>query len=269
RDRTEAQTKDDKMNIGRSVTKGVRRAIRTVTAVAMLCVLTVASAAAQTISLDPLTGVVWGSGNRNLVVILHGDGGPGRYDAYADALAKAARGTTVVTLTRPAFRYNGQKSPGQNPSKDHYTRRNNKLLAQSLATMKSTLGAGRLIVVGHSGGAAHLGTIIGAYPGIVDVAILAACPCNVPRWRVHRRGQNNWRQSQSPHRFAAKIPRSTVVYAVTTKNDKNTLPRFASEYVGIAQKAGANAQLIIPPSGGHGWRDYQRHVDALIRQNLR
>lgn len=232
-------------------------------------VLAFAGASASALDMSPLKGVAWGSGDRNLVVILHGDGGSGRYDAYANALAKAASGTTVVTLTRPGFRGKAGRSPGQNSQKDHYTKRNNKLLAQSLATMKKTLGTRQLIVVGHSGGSGQLGTVIGAYPGIVDVAILAACPCDVPRWRVHRRGRNNWRQSQSPHKFADKIPASTKVYAVSFKRDHNTRPRFAETYYERARAAGVNITLSIPGGGSHSWKDYMPVVDRYIRQHLR
>lgn len=221
------------------------------------------------IDMSPLKGVVWGSGNRNLIVILHGDGGPGRYDSYAKALAKSNSGTTVVTLTRPAFKYTTGASPGNNRSKDHYTPRNNKLLAQSLATMKASVKPKRFIVVGHSGGSGQLGTVIGAYPGIVDVAILAACPCDVPNWRRHRRGQNNWRSSQSPHEFAAKVPASTKVIAITGKIDHNTRPRFAKKYVDAAIAAGVDITFLTPSGVGHRWKSLQPHINAIIRKNMR
>lgn len=237
--------------------------------VAVLMVLFSQASLAQALSLGKLKGDVWGSGNRNLVVILHGDGGPGRYDGYAKGLAAAAKGTTVVTLVRPGFSGRAGRSPGNNASKDHYTSGNNKKLAEALAAMKNSLRPGRVIVMGHSGGAGQLGTVIAAYPGIVDVAILAACPCDVPRWRIHRRGRNNWRMSQSPHKFAAKIPRSTKVIAITNERDSNTRPRFAKTYVEIAQKAGANVTFQVPKGGSHSWSDYQPHVHAAIRKHLR
>lgn len=240
---------------------------RLIAALAAQFLLTAAAASAQDMS--PLTGEVWGSGNRNVVVILHGDGGPGRYDAYAAALAKSKPATTVITLNRPAFAYKGKRSPGQNPSKDHYTRSNNQRLAASLQAIKASMKPGRLIVLGHSGGSGQLGTVIATHPGTVDVAVLAACPCNVPQWRLHRRGSNNWTQSQSPHTVAAKVPRSTRVIAVTMEGDNNTQPRFAQEYIALAKAAGARAEMVIPKGGSHNWSDYQPHVDALIRRYLK
>ncbi len=255
----------------RNVTVASRQ-IRAAVAVlaALLCALLLAaSAQAQSLNMGKLKGDVWGSGNRNLVVILHGDGGPSGYDAYAKALAAAAKGTTVVTMVRPGFKGSAGRSPGSNRGKDHYTSGNNRSLAAALASMKASFKPGRLIVVGHSGGSGQLGSIIGQHPGIVDVAILAACPCNVPKWRVARRGKNNWNASQSPHRYAKKIPRSTKVIVITNKGDSNTRATLAREYAQLAQSAGANVTLMIPNGGSHRWSAYQSNVNAAIRQNLR
>lgn len=253
---------------------GVLARIRLLVGVMVLCGATVlgiggAPVLAQSVDLGPLRGSVFGSGNRNLVVILHGDGGPNRYAAYAEALAGAAAGTTVVALTRPAFTGATGTSPGQNPQRDHYTPSNNALVAQSLQAMDASLRPGRIIVMGHSGGAAQLATIIATHPGTVDVAILAACPCDVPRWRRHRTGQDNWTASQSPLDVAGAIGRGTRVLAVTLARDGNTLPQFAERYIDAARAAGANATLSVPAGGSHSWSDYQPVVDALIRQNLR
>ncbi|MDA7426475.1 alpha/beta hydrolase family protein [Thalassococcus lentus] len=226
-------------------------------------------APAFALDMGQMAGDVWGSGNRNLVVILHGDGGPGRYDSYAKALASAAKGTTVVTLVRPGFRGSAGRSKGTNSGKDHYTSRNNKLLAASLAAMKNDLRPQRMIVVGHSGGAGQLGTVIATAPGIVDVAVLVSCPCNVPRWRIHRRGKNNWTASQSPHKYAKKVSRNTKVVAITGANDPNTRPHLAEEYVTLARSAGVNASLSVPKGVNHKWSSLVRHVDAAIRKNLR
>ncbi|MGR3270842.1 alpha/beta hydrolase [Thalassococcus profundi] len=227
------------------------------------------ASAAGALEMGALKGAVYGSGNRNLVVFLHGDSGPGYMDRFAASVAQRAPGTTTVALTRPAFAGATGRSPGQNPDRDHYTRSNNKALADSLATMKRAVGAANLIVVGHSGGSAQLGTVIGKYPGIVDVAILAACPCDVPNWRKHRRGNNSWTQSESPHTFARKVSRATRVIAVTGSRDDNTLPRFAESYIGLARQAGVPAQMIVQSGATHDWSSLQGTVDAVLRQTLR
>ena len=52
----------------------------------------------------PLKGFTLGNGKSNAIVILHGDGGPGRYDAFAAQLAKKHRNSTIITLLRPGYK---------------------------------------------------------------------------------------------------------------------------------------------------------------------
>lgn len=228
------------------------------------------SISALAFEFGPLKGEVWGAGNRALIVILHGDGGPGRYDGFADRLARTYKNTTVVTLNRPGYGRKGLRSPGSSGGgRDHYTKRNNDLLAQTLSDMKSRLNPRRMIVIGHSGGSGQLGSIIGRYPGVVPVAILGACPCDVPRWRVSRRGSNQWTSSQSPLDYVATISRKTKVYAVTGLRDGNTKPKFARAYVALARQHGKNATLIEPPKGTHSWRTIEPAVADIIRKELK
>ena len=228
---------------------------------ALVMAFAVVANAAAALDMSPLKGVAWGKGTSTLVVILHGDSGPSSsYEKSAKTLASRLPNATVVALTRPAFTGPTGKSPGQNPQKDHFTSRNNKLLAESLQSMKSSLGAKKLVVIGHSGGAGQMGTVIGRFPGIVDVAILAACPCDVPNWRIHRRGKNNWKQSQSPHSFAKRIPKTTKVVLITGSADDNTLPRFAQRYAGIAQKSGADITFVVPQGVTHKFSSLRPYV---------
>ncbi|MDF1856896.1 alpha/beta hydrolase [Pseudooceanicola sp.] len=253
------------MNLPLSHSRLVRRMF---SAVLMTLAFTLPVAA---LDLGPLKGEVFGQGNRNLVVVLHGDSGPGngRMSAFARTIAAQAPGSTVVALTRPGFNGKGGRSPGENSSKDHYTKRNNQLVAQSLSAMRKALKPGRTIVVGHSGGAAQTAIVNGSYPGLIDVAILAGCPCNVPAWRVSRRGSNNWTQSQSPHDFAQGLRKGSTVILLTNARDTNTLPRFAEEYAALAKKAGARVTLQIPSGGGHNFSNYEGRTLGLVKQVLK
>lgn len=220
------------------------------------------------LDLGQLKGAVYKGGNRNLVVILHGDGGPrDDFSSYAKSFANST--TTAVALTRPGFSGANGRSAGENPDKDHYTNRNNKLLAQSLQAMKADLGAENLVVMGHSGGAAMTAIVIGRFPGIVDNALLLGCPCDVPNWRIHRRGSNGWKKSQSPHRFASKIPSTTTVVMITGADDENTLPRFAKKYAGIALGAGADLKYFEPAGVSHKWSTYRPHATRALKAMLK
>jgi len=247
--------------------------VRRITAV--LAVVFFQALPSLALDMGPLKGQVWGSGQQNLVVLLHGDGGPRDvYAAYGKRLAQSRRDTTVVLLTRPAFTGPTGKSPGRNPDKDHYTSGNNALLGQSLTALRNDRNPERMIVVGHSGGAAMAAVATARFPGAADVVILAACPCDVPNWRRHRRAQRgqsgtSWQDSQSPHNFARSISPATKVIAITGAQDDNTLPKFARTYVGRAQGAGADITYYEPKGVTHSWRSLQGLVDRLIRTELR
>lgn len=209
--------------------------------------------AAHAQTLSPLAGKVFGSGNRNLVVVLHGDvsgGGAADYMyALAASIASAKAGTTAVALLRPGY-YDrgGQKSKGSNNNRsDHYTSANNALVAQTIQNLKSQLKPNRVSVIGHSGGAAQLGVIIGRYPDLIDVAVLASCPCDINAWRISR-GKSSWPASQSPTKFLAKVSKRTKIILVNGTGDTNTRPLLAQNYMKQAQSLGLQASYV-PVSG--------------------
>ena len=207
-------------------------------------------------SYGPLAGAEWGRGSAATVVILHGDvsGGngnaPARYHYdLAKRIAGDNRNAKVIALLRPGyFDGRGRQSPGNNYKRwDQYTKRNNDMVAAALKAIKAARGGAELIVVGHSGGAAQLGAVIGRYPGIVDTAILMSCPCHLRSWR---QGRRQMKRSQSPHRYVGGV-KSTRIVALTGQADKNTKPALAKDYVARARKAGLSADLIIVPGAGH------------------
>lgn len=250
------------------MTRNFPRLTGLITALALtLCLAPLASA----FEFGPLKGQVYGGGNKALVVILHGDGGPGRYDGMAAALAKAVPNTTVVTLNRPGYGSGKYRSPGRGGGSvaDLYTKRNNDALAKTLIAMRASLKPRKLIVMGHSGGAGQMGSVIGRYPGIADSVALVSCPCNVPMWRMSRRGKNNWRQSQSPLDHVAGIAGNTRITIVVGSNDSNTRPRFSEEYHEAARAAGKKATLTIIPQANHSWSTLEPTVTNILVKEMR
>jgi len=223
-------------------------------------------------SFGPLEGFRWGGGTKNIVVIIHGDGGPGRYDSFAGALASRYKNSTIITLLRPGYKQGKLRSKGTGGYSvgDQYTKKNNRLVAEALQAIKGNLKARKLIVIGHSGGAAQLGTIIGRFPGIVDTALLVSCPCDVPNWRISRRGKNKWLKSQSPDKFISGIPLSTKVYVVIGERDANTRFRFSKKYVEKSAALGKSNVVLTPiPGGTHSWSTLEPTVGKILAQEMR
>lgn len=226
---------------------------------------------AQAFEFGPLKGPVYGSGSKTLVVILHGDGGPGRYDGMAAALAKAVPSATVVALNRPGYGRGKYRSPGRGGSSmgDLYTKQNNDALAKTLLSMKASLKPRKMVVIGHSGGAGQMGSVIGRYPGIADVVLLVSCPCDVPSWRLSRRGKNNWTSSQSPQDYVKGISSKSRVILVVGAKDSNTKPRFSEAYVAAAKAAGKKTSLVLISGGSHTWSTLEPTVTKILLKEMR
>ena len=206
----------------------------------------------------PLEGQIFGSGRDVLFVALHGDLSNGaNADYHHDIARRIARSHSNVTafgLIRPGYRDSaGNASRGSNNKRrDHYTSTNNKLVADTIRNLKNSIGASRVVALGHSGGAAQLGAVIGRFPGLIDSAILVSCPCDIKRWR-QMRGRSAWTKSQSPSRFVNKVPSSTRVIAITGSSDGNTRPVLASAYVERLQKNGVPSAFIEVSGADHGY----------------
>ena len=218
-----------------------------------------------------LKGVTYGSGNNAVVVVLHGDvsrGGPANYHySFAKSISKT-KGTTAIALLRPGYSDGKQASKGNhNNRRDHYTKGNNDMVAKALLDIKKNTKARKFIVVGHSGGAAQLGVIIGRYPGIADSAVLVSGPFNIPRWRTAR--NSNWPMSQSPHKFLKKIPKSTRIIAITGANDRNTSPKLAEEYIANAQSLGLAAEFYPVSGAGHGFSKLKPRTTAIVKKEIK
>lgn len=121
-----------------------------------------------------------------------------------------------------------------------------------MAALKAHHKAGRVVMIGHSGGAANAGVLLGSRPDIVDAVILISCPCDVPTWR-DRRGRKPLNNPQSPHDYLDKVKPSAKIYTVTGTRDTNTAPYLAKAYVAAAQARGLAAVYLEVEGAGHGF----------------
>jgi pimeloyl-ACP methyl ester carboxylesterase len=217
----------------------------------------------------PIAGRVHGSGNRALVILAHGDSGPKYLDGFAKSIADSNPGVTVIQMARPGYGLStGERSKGSNGGgSNHYTKRNNDLLAQGIAAAAKAHPHKKLIAVGHSGGSAQLGTVIARMPGVIDTAILVSGPFDVPRWRAMR-GKGAWPSSESAIKVLGSVPASTKIIAATGSSDDNTRPILARDYVAKAKSLGKNATYVEIPGAGHGFRNLQNPVAGLIKQAI-
>ncbi len=185
-----------------------------------------------------------------LAVFLHGDvsaGGPADYMvSHARSFAAGRKNVVAVALLRPGYYdRNGAKSAGpDNGRRDGYGSGNVRTVANAISELKTKFKANKVVVLGHSGGAAIAGVILGSY-GTINGAVLAACACDISSWR------GNW-SSLSAINYVGGIPAGAPVVAVTGSGDTNTIPKIAEDYIAKAQAAGKNAKVQIV-GGGHNF----------------
>jgi pimeloyl-ACP methyl ester carboxylesterase len=219
------------------------------------------------------------SSPRVLIVMIHGDRTGSLERRHLDrwielGRALQAEGRRVLLLIRPGYRTpDGDSSGWANPRDDDYTAENVARVAGALASLRRTLQPQRIVLVGHSGGAATAALVLGRHPGAADAALLLGCPCDVPPWREHRARQRGgfdrpWTQSLNPLAFVSGIAVSTPVHAATGTLDDNTLPRFAAHWVARAVARGVAASHEEVEGHDHGsilrWDGIAPRLQALI-----
>lgn len=195
------------------------------------------------------------AGNRTLVIFVHGDGSRG---GPSDYLANAAKrisggGVTGVVLIRPGY-YDSDDVTSTGTSYrregDGYRDHVIAAVAGAVVQLKAYHDAQRIVLVGHSGGAAISGVILGRYPGLASAAILAACPCNISEWRSMR-GRRPWTRSRSPHAFIDTVPTDVEVIALTGSKDTNARSVLARDYVTALTGRGVVATFVEVANAGH------------------
>lgn len=216
-------------------------------------------------------GAQAGAAPKVLVVVIHGDGsggGPANYHfPVAQNLVKRAElsSAIAVALIRPGYDDGtGNTSGGSNNNRsDHYTAVNIDEVAGVIAKLKQAYKPQRVILLGHSGGAATSAIIIGRHPDLADGAVLVACPCHLDDWR-QARNRPLWTRSESPHRWADKVPPTTRVIALTGTDDDNTGSGLAEDYVRRVTAKGVTARFESIAGATHNAAFRAPQVEAAV-----
>lgn len=198
-----------------------------------------------------------------LVVVVHGDAPfrpPGYQYQLARQLAATYPGIVAVGLLRPGYSDpQGNRSAGRRgeATGDNYTPEVVDAVAAALGELRQRYHATRVVVVGHSGGAAITANLLARHPTRLDAALLASCPCDVPRWRQHMQqlqGGAIWEapvRSLSPQALVGGVSTATPVTLVVGTADSVAPPRFSRAYWQALQQRHHPAQLVQLPDQGH------------------
>src|SRR5262249_52837251 len=126
-----------------------------------------------------------------LLVVLHGDAPfakPDYQDRFASSAAARYPDLVVAAILRPGYTDPaGHTSEGERGATtgDNYNATNTDAIASAIGALRDRFHASRVVLAGHSGGAAISANILGRHPALASAALLVSCPCDVAKWRAH------------------------------------------------------------------------------------
>lgn len=208
-----------------------------------------------------------------LVVAVHGDKASGGDPTYIFRVAKriatewGLANLVTVGLVRPGYSDGeGAASTGDhNGRRDSYTAHNIDEIAAAVARLKAHHKAGRVILLGHSGGAAISAVALGRHPGIAAGAVLVACPCDIDHW-LSLQSWRPWVRSESPSDYIDRVPHATRVVAINGRDDDVTSPLLTENYVAALAKRGVAARAVIVDKATHANAIFHASVKAALTE---
>ena len=195
-----------------------------------------------------------------LVLALHGDRGGRATYVFSRRAAAAIDNVVVAAVVRPGYTDEvGDRADGERGLRvgDNYTAEVVDVIAEVISDLKASFGASRVVVVGHSGGAAITAALLGRHPAAIDGALLVACPCDVAAWRRHMhsvRGDDWWLgpvDAVSPITVAEYVSRSVRVRMIVGSDDQTTPKELTVEYAEALQARTVDVAVTIAPGLGH------------------
>ena len=215
-----------------------------------------------------------------LIVVLHGDllgvrAIPATTYHYVFAQNAAGNMDDIVAaaVLRPGYRdSSGESSSGKRglTTGDNYTPEIVDAVARVTEELKRKFHPERTVLVGHSGGAAIAGDLLGRWPSAVDAALMVSCPCDLAAWRKHMQQlQNNnpiWTapvESLSPIELAPKVKPSVYIQLVAGGEDPVAPAELSRHYAETLRGHGDNVHLTVLPGLEHDILLEPAVLDAL------
>ena len=199
-----------------------------------------------------------------LVIVVHGDasdGSPSTYHyRFAERAAAAIPDAVVAAVLRPGYSDGEDTSDGLRglTTGDNWTPEIVNAVATVLAELKDRYHPRRVILVGHSGGAAIIGNLMGLQrAAAADGALLVSCPCDLAAWRRHMqsvKGGAIWERpvrSLSPLALVDNVPASAKIWLLVGSDDQTTPPALTLAYAEALRHRNVAVNVTIASGLGH------------------
>jgi pimeloyl-ACP methyl ester carboxylesterase len=137
--------------------------------------------------------------------------------------------------------------------------------------LKKQYGVKTVVLAGHSGGAATTANVTAMYPGLVQQAVLVACPCDLASFREHMwQTQHSplWLlpvKSLSPMETLEKMKAGATITAISGASDPIAPPQDVVRYVAKATGEGVAASILLLPGKGHEIFDEPPVIGAIAQ----
>ncbi|MCE7992901.1 MAG: alpha/beta hydrolase [Roseivirga sp.] len=202
--------------------------------------------------------------NPVLLLVLHGDSpfnNPSYQYRVARLLAESNTNVVAVGVLRPGYTdEEGNTSEGTKgfTTGDNYTKEVNESIHELTKDLITEHKASKVILVGHSGGAAISANLISEYPETYQSAVLAACPCDLDVWRGHmakfQPDFDKWKEpvnSLSPIKLVDQINEDATVMLVHGTNDKVVPLEIVKQYESELKSHQKSVELLEIVDAGH------------------
>src|ERR1700704_3307720 len=198
-----------------------------------------------------------------LIVVVHGDASDGSPSTYHYRFAEKAAATipdaVVAAGLRPGYSDGEDSSEGMRgfATGDNWAPEVVNAVATVLAELKDRYHPRRVILVGHSGGAAIVGNLMGQHKTAADGALLVSCPCDVTAWRKHMqsvKGGAIWERpvrSLSPLALVDRVSASAKLWLLVGSDDQTTPSALTLAYAEALRNRNVAVNVTIAPGLSH------------------
>jgi pimeloyl-ACP methyl ester carboxylesterase len=140
---------------------------------------------------------------------------------------------------------------------DNWNARNTDSIAAAIGELKRRYQARKVVVAGHSGGAAITANLLGRTPELIDAALLVSCPCDVKEWRQSMLKLTGQPVFQGPLDTLSAIDQVSgmadrvPVTMMVGSQDKVAPPALSESYRDKAVKLGKPVRLVTLAGKDH------------------
>ncbi|NER83538.1 MAG: alpha/beta fold hydrolase, partial [Leptolyngbya sp. SIO1D8] len=198
-----------------------------------------------------------------LCVVLHGDA-PGNRPEYqyimASQIAQANDNVVTVALLRPRYEDpTGNISDGERGDSvgDNWNAKNTDSIAEAIETLGEKTNARKVVLIGHSGGAAIAANIIARHYSLIHGVILVSFPGDVNHWRRYmftKTGADAFKgdiDSLSVLQDIDQISDALKIRLIVGEADDVTPPELGLQYAALLEDAGKTVDVVRVGSKGH------------------